>query len=84
MIALYALYRTRKILVIGAVLATLYAGFVLASRLYRGMHWPTDVGASILFASAWLLSLRAILLPGGHSGRASAARDVGAAEPLRR
>jgi membrane-associated phospholipid phosphatase len=83
-IALYALYRSRKILVIGAVLATLYAVFVLASRLYRGMHWPTDVGASILFASAWLLSLRAILLPGGNSGRASAARDVGAAEPLRR
>ena len=83
-IALYALYRARRILVIGAVLATLYAGFVLVSRLYRGMHWPTDVGASIVFASAWLLSLRAILLPGGDSGRRSARGAVGAAPPLRR
>jgi undecaprenyl-diphosphatase len=37
--------------------------FVLASRLYRGMHWPTDVAASIVFAIIWLLLLRAIFLP---------------------
>ena len=83
-IALYALYRTRKILVIGAVLATLYAGFVLVSRLYRGMHWPTDVTASIVFATAWLLSLKAILLPGGDSGRRSERGAAEVAPPLRR
>ena len=83
-IALYALYRTRKILVIGAVLATLYAGFVLVSRLYRGMHWPTDVTASIVFATAWLLSLKAILLPGGDSGRRSERVTAEAAPGLRR
>ena len=79
-IALYTLYRARKILVIGAVLATLYAGFVLVSRLYRGMHWPTDVASSVLFASVWLLSLKAILLPGAREP----ADAVGAGEPLRR
>jgi membrane-associated phospholipid phosphatase len=83
-IALYGLYHARRVLVIGVLLATLYAGFVLVSRLYRGMHWPTDVGASILFASAWLLSLRAILLPGGSSGRRSSQGAVGAGPPVRR
>ena len=76
-IALYTLYRRRPVLVIGAVLATLYAGFVLVSRLYRGMHWPTDLAASVVFASAWLLSLRGILLPRGVDDRtpAVAGRD---------
>ena len=37
--------------------------FVLLSRLYRGMHWPSDVAASVLFTVVWLLLLRAILLP---------------------
>ncbi len=44
------------------VLAVAVAGFVLVSRLYRGMHWPTDVAASIVFTLVWLLLLRAILL----------------------
>ena len=37
--------------------------FVLVSRLYRGMHWPTDVAASVVFTLLWLLLLRAVLLP---------------------
>jgi undecaprenyl-diphosphatase len=44
------------------ILAVAVAGFVLVSRLYRGMHWPTDVAASIVFTLVWLLLLRAILL----------------------
>jgi undecaprenyl-diphosphatase len=87
-IALYALYRRRRLFVIGAVLATLYAGFVLVSRLYRGMHWPTDVAASVLFASAWLMSLRAILLPREDGHRPAARHAVeagsGASPPLGR
>ena len=41
---------------------------VLAARLYRGMHWPTDVAASVVFTIAWLLLLRAILLPRDVAG----------------
>jgi undecaprenyl-diphosphatase len=43
----------------------LLPAFVLFSRLYRGMHWPTDVAASVVFTLAWLLLLRAVLLPHG-------------------
>jgi membrane-associated phospholipid phosphatase len=42
--------------------AVAVALFVLASRLYRGMHWPTDVAASVVFTVTWLLLLRAVLL----------------------
>jgi membrane-associated phospholipid phosphatase len=41
---------------------------VLLSRLYRGMHWPTDVAASVVFTVIWLLLLRGILLP-PHVGK---------------
>jgi membrane-associated phospholipid phosphatase len=45
------------------VLAVVLPGFVLFSRLYRGMHWPSDVAASVVFTLLWLVLLRAILLP---------------------
>jgi membrane-associated phospholipid phosphatase len=51
--------------VVSWVLAVAVPGFVLFTRLYRGMHWPTDVAASVLFTLAWLLTLRAILLAPG-------------------
>jgi undecaprenyl-diphosphatase len=51
--------------VLSWVLAVLLPAFVLSSRLYRGMHWPTDVAASVVFTLAWLLLLRAVLLPHG-------------------
>ena len=49
--------------VLSWVLAVAVPAFVLASRLYRGMHWPTDVAASVVFTLLWLFLLRAILLP---------------------
>jgi len=45
------------------LLAVAVPGFVLASRLYRGMHWPTDVATSVVFTLLWLFLLRAVLLP---------------------
>jgi membrane-associated phospholipid phosphatase len=56
-------------------LAVALPAFVLLSRLYRGMHWPTDVAASVLYALVWLLLLRAILLPRGVADRPTATRE---------
>jgi membrane-associated phospholipid phosphatase len=47
---------------------------VLLSRLYRGMHWPTDVGASVVFSVVWLLLLRAVLLPAAARERTTRRR----------
>jgi undecaprenyl-diphosphatase len=49
--------------VLSWVLAVVVPAFVLGSRLYRGMHWPTDVAASVVFTLLWLLLLRSVLLP---------------------
>ena len=51
--------------------AVVVAAFVLFSRLYRGMHWPTDVAASVVFTLTWLLLLRAVLLPANARARES-------------
>jgi undecaprenyl-diphosphatase len=58
-------------------LAVALPSFVMASRLYRGMHWPTDVAASVVFTVTWLLLLRTILLPPD-------VEDRGSAHPARR
>ena len=59
------------------VLAVVLPVVVLLSRLYRGMHWPTDVAASVVFSLVWLLLLRAALLP-------ASAGEEGARGRLRR
>jgi membrane-associated phospholipid phosphatase len=51
------------------VAAVVLPAFVLGCRLYRGMHWPTDVAASIVFTVVWLLLVRAVLLPPGVARR---------------
>ena len=43
-------FRSRRLGLLGAA----YALAVGVARLYRGAHWPTDVLASLLFASVWL------------------------------
>jgi undecaprenyl-diphosphatase len=52
-----------RLRVLSWVLAVAVPGFVLFSRLYRGMHWPTDVAASVVFTLLWMFLLRAVLLP---------------------
>jgi membrane-associated phospholipid phosphatase len=46
---------------------------VAFARLYRGMHWLTDLLASLLFASLWLTVTWAVILRGRRAERADAA-----------
>jgi undecaprenyl-diphosphatase len=43
---------------------------VAVARLYRGAHWPTDVLASLLFASLWLWACGRSLGPPSAGARA--------------
>ena len=73
------LARTRpghRLVALSWFLAVMLPAFVLFSRLYRGMHWPTDVAASVVFTVVWLLLLRAILLPPDVADRAAATRTA--------
>ena len=70
-------YPRHPLRVLSWVLAVVLPLFVLASRLYRGMHWPTDVAASIAFALVWLFSLREILLPSDVPDRPAAPEPPG-------
>jgi membrane-associated phospholipid phosphatase len=73
-----ALTRTRsghRLRALAWCLAVALPAFVLLSRLYRGMHWPTDVAASVVYTLVWLVLLRAILLPRGVADRPSATRE---------
>ena len=64
-VALVVLWHTRRVwlrrLVVGlAVLIPLSVG---AARLYRGMHFPTDVLAGLLLGSTWLTTVAVRLRP---------------------
>ena len=68
--------RGHPLRVLSWVLAVVLPAFVLVSRLYRGMHWPTDVAASVVFTLLWLLLLRAVLLPPDRRGPAAGAAQA--------
>lgn len=54
---------------VAAVLAVLVVVAIAWSRLYRGVHWPSDVLASLLYASAWLAACWYLLEPARGSPR---------------
>ena len=73
----FCLARTRpghRLRALAWFLAVALPAFVLLSRLYRGMHWPTDVAASVVYALVWLFLLRAILLPRAVADRPTETR----------
>ena len=56
-------YASSRLGVLAAVLLWLVPVAVAASRLYRGMHYPTDVLAGALGGGIWLLVVLRVLLP---------------------
>ena len=47
-------------------LSVVFVVAVSASRLYLGVHYPSDVFAAWLASLAWVLGLRLVLLPRAH------------------
>ena len=58
-----------------ASLAVLYVLAVGFSRIYLGVHYPSDVLAGWLLAGAWVAGLGAALVPGLRRGAANSAGD---------
>lgn len=78
-IALLVLAWTRSRLRYAAVaLAALAVLGVALSRLYRGVHYPTDTLASVLYAGAWLTVCWWVFRPGRGSPPAEGNGDVDA------
>lgn len=78
-IALLVLAWTRGRLRYAAlVLAVLAVLGVALSRIYRGVHYPSDTLASVLFASAWLAVCWWVFRPGRGAPSGQRHRDEGA------
>jgi undecaprenyl-diphosphatase len=62
-ILLSARVRRRLVTVVTAVLAVAVPVVVAGSRMYRGMHHPTDVTAGLLLGATWLVAVALLLGP---------------------
>lgn len=70
-VALIVLWHTRRVWLRWLVVAMAIAVPLLVggSRLYRGMHFPTDVLAGLLLGATWLGTVGTLLRPGRRGDR---------------
>ena len=66
---------------VALAVAAVASGSVALSRLYRGVHYPTDVLASIVYACAWLAICWWALRPGRGSPTADPSNTSGRPRP---
>lgn len=80
-IALLVLAWSRSALRVAAVVAAIGLSLLVAwARLYQGMHFPSDVFASFIFAPLWLAACWWVFRPGPRAeivrlGATTALRD---------
>jgi undecaprenyl-diphosphatase len=70
-VVLWRYLSSRTLAAVAAAVLLLVPFAVGASRLYRGMHYPTDVLAGALGGAAWLAVVLWVLLPRMPSPRAA-------------
>jgi membrane-associated phospholipid phosphatase len=78
------IYGRRRSTEIAAVVLFCVPVFVAFCRLYRGMHYPTDVVAGALTGGLWLLVVMTTLLPRQVAVRHPAPKRATAGRPTRR
>jgi len=80
---LAALVGRRAVWILGWLVAGLAIAAVAFSRVELGVHWTTDVIASIVFVACWLTAIAVVL--GGRLRQPALIGDrAGGAEPLPR